>query len=166
MEPTLYPAYAGFWKRFLATLIDGVLISIVGGIIMIPFMGILGLGAASEMQFQDENYYAQNPDAAMTMAAGILAVALVICVVFFIVQWLYCALMESSAKQATLGKMALGIKVTDLYGKRISFGRATGRYFAKLISGAILYIGYIMAAFTEKKQALHDMLAQTLVVEK
>jgi uncharacterized RDD family membrane protein YckC len=80
--------------------------------------------------------------------------------------WLYFALMESSEKQATLGKMALGIIVTDMEGERISFGRATGRYFGKILSAIILYIGHIMIAFTEKKQGLHDMLANTLVVNK
>ena len=82
-----------------------------------------------------------------------------------VVSWLYFALLESSPKQATLGKMALGIKVTDLDGNRISFGRATGRFFAKIISGVILMIGYIMAAFTAKKQALHDIIASTLVIK-
>lgn len=73
--------------------------------------------------------------------------------------------MESSAKQATLGKMALGIVVTDLEGARIGFGRATGRYFAKILSGLILGIGFLMAAFTERKQGLHDIIAGTLVVK-
>ena len=77
--------------------------------------------------------------------------------------WIYEAVMESSSKQATLGKMALGLKVTDLEGRRISFARATGRHFAKLLSGMILLVGYIMAGFTERKQALHDMIAGTLV---
>ncbi len=71
---------------------------------------------------------------------------------FLVASWLYYALMESSHKQATIGKIVLGISVTDLSGNRISFGRATGRYFAKIISGVILSIGYIMAAFTAKKQ--------------
>ena len=79
--------------------------------------------------------------------------------------WLYFALLESSARGATLGKMALSMRVTDLEGRRISFMRATGRYFAKYLSGMILAIGYIMAAFTAKKQALHDMLAGTLVAK-
>lgn len=81
-----------------------------------------------------------------------------------VIYWLYFAYQESSVKQATLGKQALGIKVTDLEGNRISFARATGRYFAKYVSSFILMIGWIMAAFTEKKQALHDMIASTLVV--
>ena len=74
--------------------------------------------------------------------------------------------MESSVKRATLGKMALGIAVTDVDGRRITFMRATGRHFAKMISGLILLIGYLMAAWTKKKQGLHDILAGTLVVNK
>lgn len=84
---------------------------------------------------------------------------------FFIISWLYYSLMESSPKQATIGKMILGISVTDLSGNRISFGRATGRYFSKIISGIIFCIGYIMAAFTARKQALHDIMASSLVIK-
>jgi uncharacterized RDD family membrane protein YckC len=80
--------------------------------------------------------------------------------------WLYHTMMESSRHQATIGKMALGIKVTDLNGNRISFARANGRFFGKLLSGAIMNIGYLMAAFTVQKQALHDILAGCLVVLK
>ena len=81
-----------------------------------------------------------------------------------VVGWLYYALMESSGMQATLGKKALGLIVTDESGQRISFARATGRYFAKIVSALILLIGFIMVAFTERKQGLHDKLAGTLVV--
>ena len=77
--------------------------------------------------------------------------------------WLYEAFMESSSYQATLGKMIFGMKVTDLNGNRISFERATGRHFAKILS-SILGIGYIMVGFTERKQGLHDLLAGTLVL--
>ena len=87
-------------------------------------------------------------------------------VIITVASWLYFALMESSNKQATVGKMALSIKVTDINGNRLTFGRATGRYFGKILSGMILYIGFIMAGFTEKKQALHDMIAGCLVVNK
>ena len=93
---------------------------------------------------------------------GILALGLVA----FAGSWLYHTLMESSRRQATLGKMALGIIVTDLNGNRISFARANGRFFGKWVSGMIMNIGYLMAAFTEKKQALHDMLASCLVILK
>ena len=78
----------------------------------------------------------------------------------------YFAGMESSSWRATLGKRALGIQVTDVGGRRIFFARAIGRYFAKVISSLAFCIGFLMAAFTEKKQALHDILAGTLVVKK
>ena len=86
---------------------------------------------------------------------------------FFIIgYWVYYAVMESSVKQATFGKIILGMIVTDLEGKPISFGRATGRFFSKFISGLIVCFGFVMAGFTEKKQALHDMMASCLVVNK
>jgi uncharacterized RDD family membrane protein YckC len=74
--------------------------------------------------------------------------------------------MESSKFGGTLGKMAVGIRVTDLNGNRISFARATGRYFGRIVTNLTLLIGYIMAGFTEKKQALHDVLASCLVIKK
>ena len=96
---------------------------------------------------------------------GINLVSVIVRLAFSgLAKWIYEASMESSARQATVGKMALALKVTDLEGRRISFARASGRHFAKYISGMILLIGYIMAGFTERKQALHDMIAGTLVV--
>jgi serine phosphatase RsbU (regulator of sigma subunit) len=85
-------------------------------------------------------------------------------IAWLIVPWIYSAIMESSAKQATLGKMALGIVVTDLEGKRISFIKATGRHFCKIISILSLFIGFFMAGFTKQKQALHDKLANCLLL--
>ena len=88
---------------------------------------------------------------------------------FFLIglYWLYFAGMESSERQATFGKAAMSLRVTDLEGRRLTFGHATGRFFAKIITGMIpLGIGYFMAGFTEKKQALHDMIAGTLVLRK
>jgi uncharacterized RDD family membrane protein YckC len=82
-----------------------------------------------------------------------------------VIDWLYFAFLESSGSQATVGKMACGLVVTDTDGNRISFARATGRYFAKILSALILLIGFIMVAFTEKKQGLHDMIAGTVVVK-
>lgn len=78
--------------------------------------------------------------------------------------WLYFAIQESSWRQATIGKHVMGLKVTDMNGERLTFLRATGRHFGKMLSSAILAVGYFMAGFTEKKQALHDILAGTLVV--
>jgi uncharacterized RDD family membrane protein YckC len=86
--------------------------------------------------------------------------------VWIIIYWLYYSVMESSSKQATLGKMAMRIIVTDGQGNGISFARATGRLLAKIISTIILLIGYLMIAFTRDKQGLHDMIADTLVVMK
>jgi len=84
----------------------------------------------------------------------------------FIVGWLYYAGMESSDNQATLGKKLSGIKVTDMEGGKIGFGKASGRYFGRIVSGLIFMIGYLMAGFTEKKQALHDMMAGCLVINQ
>jgi uncharacterized RDD family membrane protein YckC len=84
----------------------------------------------------------------------------------FLISWLYFAFSESSKAQATLGKKAVGLIVTDEKGKQISFIRATGRYFAKIISALIILIGYLMALWTEKKQALHDIISGCLIVQK
>ena len=81
------------------------------------------------------------------------------------VAWLYFALMESSERGATVGKMAMGLRVVSNDGKRISFMNATGRYFAKILSAMIFCIGFIMIAFTDRKRGLHDMIASTLVIK-
>jgi uncharacterized RDD family membrane protein YckC len=78
--------------------------------------------------------------------------------------WLYFSLMESSSSQGTVGKIVCGLRVTDTQGRRISFGRATGRYFAKILSALILFIGYLMVGWTRQKRGLHDFIAGTLVV--
>ena len=84
--------------------------------------------------------------------------------VSFAIGWIYCAGSESSSWQATPGKRILGIAVTDLAGSRISFARASGRYLAESLSSALFLIGYLVQPFTERRQALHDVLAGTLVV--
>jgi len=127
--------YAGFWRRVAAVLLDGLLLAVVTA----PLTNVM----------VDDPYRFGGPGNLLSSAIG----------------WLYFALMESSSKQATLGKLALGIHVTDLDGRRIGFGRATGRYFAKILSALILGIGFLMAAFTERKQGLHDLIAQTLVLK-
>lgn len=80
--------------------------------------------------------------------------------------WLYYALLESSSRQATIGKMALGLIVIDEEGERITFARATGRHFAKILSTLVFFVGYLMVAFTQRKQGLHDLIAGTLVINK
>jgi len=84
---------------------------------------------------------------------------------WFLLNYFYFSLFESSKKKATLGKMALGIIVTDINGEKISFKRASARYLLKFLSASILFIGFIIAAFTSKKQALHDIIAETLVIK-
>jgi uncharacterized RDD family membrane protein YckC len=140
--------YGGFWMRFVAAVIDGILVELV----VLPVGTVVGamIGAAG--------YAVDMPGIGIRMASLIIGGT-----VGMLASWIYEAAMESSSKQATLGKMALGLKVTDLEGRRISFARATGRHFAKYLSGFILFIGYIMAGFTARKQSLHDMIAGTLV---
>jgi uncharacterized RDD family membrane protein YckC len=151
-------SYAGFWKRFVAYVIDDIVLSLAGFFVLLFIGALFGLSFLSLFSGDAESTVALIIAAASAVLMAILAL--------MIVGWLYYALMESSVNQATLGKMALGIKVTDLEGNRISFGKATGRYFGKIVSGMILYIGFIMAGFTEKKQALHDIMASCLVVNK
>ena len=86
-------------------------------------------------------------------------------IVGILISWLYFALMESSPKSATLGKMALGLMVLDTDGYPISFGQATGRYFGKILSALPCYAGFITAFFNEKKQGWHDSMANTVVVD-
>lgn len=157
MEQTTTVSYAGFWKRFAAYLIDALILSAAYFVLLVPFLGLLGLGAVSAE-------VTENEEVALGFFIAAMGAYLFAILAITIAGWLYFALMESSSKGATLGKMALGIKVTDLNGNKISFGRATGRYFGKIVSGMILYVGFIMAGFTEKKQALHDMMAGCLVV--
>ena len=146
--PTASTRYGGFWIRFIAAVVDGILIQVIVlpvSFIIGIFIGIAGVAAHST-----------GPGLQLTSAAlGGMVGALG--------AWLYSAMMESSTRQATLGKMIFGMKVTDLEGRRLTFGRATARHFAKYLSALILFIGYIMAGFTEKKQALHDMIVGTLV---
>lgn len=149
--------YAGFWERFAAAFIDGIVTGVASNIITYATLGVTDFSDSEPI-----SPYQDPADQLIAIYTGMLP-ALVISTVM---SWLYSAFMESSANQGTLGKMALNIKVTDLYGERISFGRATGRFFAKYISAFTLLIGYIMAAFTERKQALHDMIAGTLVMKK
>lgn len=141
--------YAGFLVRFVAYIVDTIVMSFVcAGVIMI-------FGAS----FLQANYFNSPEDYNMS---SVLRMELVL----IAVNWLYFALMESGPNQATLGKMAIGIKVTDLKGNRISFARATGRFFAKGISTLILLIGFLMVIWDPNKQAMHDKLASTLVAHK
>ena len=135
--------YSGFWRRVAAFLIDSVILGVVGAI-----LGIV-LGVAMVSGGTDDTEVVELTGNVVGLFLG----------------WLYYALMESSSKQATIGKMVMGIKVTDLEGNQISFARASGRHFGKIISSLILAIGYLMMLWTEKKQTLHDKMAGCLVVK-
>jgi uncharacterized RDD family membrane protein YckC len=147
--------YAGFWLRLAAHIIDHVAIGfVIGGLVSFTMliMGI-SLGILEDMG---------NPATQMIF----ISYSVVIGLASLAITWLYYAMMESSSYQGTLGKLALGIKVTNLEGNRVSFVQATGRFFGKLLSSAIMSIGYLMIAFTAKKQGLHDILAGCLVLKK
>jgi uncharacterized RDD family membrane protein YckC len=149
-------AYAGFWLRFVAWIIDRIVLQVASSILLLPFGASLGL-----RQFL-RNHPPSSPEELFPLFTSMGRIFLLT----IVLTWLYYALLESSVWQATLGKKALGLEVTDLAGSRIPFGRATGRYFARWLSVMTIGIGYIMAGFTEKKQALHDILAGTLVIRK
>ncbi len=154
--------YAGFWVRFLAWVIDNVVMGVGVVLILIPLIFLTGLrGFIGEFHPNED-----MNDAGIFM---LIAFVFVLATASLVVTWLYHALMESSEWQATLGKKALGLVVTDMAGQRVSFGRATGRHFAKIITNLASFgigLGYLMAVFTEKKQALHDMLAGCLVLRR
>ncbi len=135
--------YAGFWIRFVAVFIDGIFMNII----VIPFRILMTLGNTSE-----------------NMALTVFSTALYF-IVAFLVPALYSILMLGKYG-ATLGKKAVGIKVVMSDGTPISYGCATGRYFATFLSGIILYIGYIIVAFDDEKRALHDHICNTRVIYK
>jgi uncharacterized RDD family membrane protein YckC len=152
--------YAGFWKRFLAYIIDAIVLYIPNMLIM-NAMGAqaaqtrltdalqAAAGNAGAMLEAYSHYYSELGNASLLTT---------------VVAWLYFAFCESSAWQGTLGKLALGIRVTDMQGRRISVPRALGRYPAKFLSAIILFVGFMMAGWTQRKQALHDMICGTLVL--
>jgi uncharacterized RDD family membrane protein YckC len=133
-------AYGGFWIRVVAYLIDGILLTIVCGVVG----RILGI----DIFASDWEHY--DPTANL---------------ISLVIGWLYFALLESSPRGATVGKMAMGLRVVTGSGQRLSFMNATGRYFAKILSAIILCIGFIMIAFTDRKRGLHDIIADTLVIK-
>jgi len=145
--------YAGFWRRFAAYIIDSMIM------------------AFALVNFRWMMYWSLLPSLGPTRTVEKIhplevGLAAAVSLMSILLAWVYFSGMESSPLQATIGKLAVGIYVTDLQGQRISFGRATGRFFGKILSGVILSIGYLMAGFTAKKQALHDMLSGCLVLSK
>ena len=143
------PVYARFWLRVVGLLIDDVVLLVPAGT-----TGACGGFVAGSLLGERASSSLYVATAIVGYFASIAAI------------WLYFTLMESSRYQGTLGKIAIGIKVTDINGNRISWGKANARFWSKYVSALILYIGFIMAAFTDKRQALHDIIAGTLVLKK
>jgi uncharacterized RDD family membrane protein YckC len=157
--PTVF--YAGFWLRFIAFLIDSVLRGIAFVFLFIPLFIFSGAGAAIQHIVSGEDI---GENIGPLIAGGFL---LGLFGIVALVSWLYYALFESSTWQATPGKKLLGLYVTDMDGQPVSFGRASGRAIGKIVTGLIPFaIGYILAGITEKKQALHDIMAGCLVLRK
>ena len=152
--------YAGFWLRFLALLIDNAVMGLGFILILIPVIFLTGLrGFLGEFHPNED-----MNDVGIFMLIGFF---FLVATASLVVTWLYHALMESSEWQATVGKKVLGLVVTDMAGRRVSFGRSTGRHFGKMLTNLVpAFIGYLMAGFTEKKQALHDMMAGCLVLRR
>lgn len=143
--------YAGFWRRLAAWAIDLVVLFVGQFLLDLVIVILILIALASTNSGIDEN------SVGLRVAGYVIGIVLT---------WLYYAGLESSAWQATLGKRAIRLVVTDRRGGRLSFGRATARYFAKYLSVLTLFIGYVIAAFTPRKQALHDLIAGTLVVRR
>ncbi len=159
MEPQIYtqssaaePRYGGFWIRLVAYFIDGILNNIIGIVIGMILGIIIGIAA-------NAGNVEMNP-------ANVFLLRMVSFVLSIITTWLYFALFQSSKYMATPGKMLFGLVVVDKEYNRLSFAHATGRFFATFISTIIIFIGFIMAAFTNRKRALHDMIAGTYVIYK
>jgi uncharacterized RDD family membrane protein YckC len=132
--------YAGFWVRFWAAMVDSIVLTPLSILVYLKFeTGSIGFLSAS-------------------------AQVILFLVVSVITPWLYYSLFESGGWQATPGKRLMDLRVVDLLDRKISFARASARYFSKIASSIILGIGYIMAGVTDNKQALHDKIADTLVL--
>lgn len=156
--------YAGFWLRFAAYIIDMAVLSVVGMVLAVPTVISIVTIALGLKDLNDPMEILK--DGNLVRVGMLLGIIILVSLISLVTSWLYYALMESSKMGGTLGKMAIGLKVTDLDGNRISFARATGRYFARIVTNLTMFIGYIMAGFTEKRQALHDILASCLVIKK
>ena len=152
--------YAGFWKRVAAYILDIIVLWIPTMLIESAF----GLSAAKKVLQQASLSAAGDPHAMLAAQVQFYTTMWPAFLAGFVLAWWYYALCESSPWQATVGKLALGIRVTDMQGQRLTLARALIRYPAMLLSQIILCIGYIMVAFTQRKQGLHDLIAGTLVL--
>lgn len=151
--------YAGFWYRFAAAFIDGIILYFVR-IIPIAVLNVSAYSYSNSFTFTDSNRFFGSSLGAFTL----LSIGSFI--IYYTIDILYHSLLEASSWQGSIGKKALGLIVTDEQGYKLNFQKAFFRNLFKLISGLTFLIGYIMAGFTQKKQALHDILANTLVLKR
>jgi len=152
--------HAGFWKRVAAYILDAIILYIPNLFIM----KAMGGDAAQETMKQAVMAAPGDLHVMMTAYEQFYSTMSTAVIITTVLAWLYFAVCESSPWQATVGKLALGIRVTDMHGNRISIPRALGRYAAKYLSTLILCIGFLMVGWTRRKQGLHDMIAGTLVL--
>lgn len=141
--PTNRAGYGGIWLRLAAEIVDSV-------VLLIPTLLVSFLyRSATPVNNEMEKLIVELWDTSLNLA----------------IWWVYTATLLSSSWQATIGSRVCGLKVVDYDGRRISFGRATGRYFASFLSAALLFVGFLMIAWTQRRQGLHDFMANTLVVK-
>ena len=159
--PAATVAYAGFWLRVLAYLIDAIILGVFAAPILIGAAMAMGIGSILAG-------IPRNGDPFVNGLPPVFFLFIWFCILLGVGgTWLYHALLESSEWEGTAGKKALGLIVTDMAGGRVTFARASGRHFGKIVTSFIPFgIGYMMAGFTERRQALHDMLASCLVLRK
>ncbi|HQS83853.1 MAG: hypothetical protein B7Y25_03005 [Alphaproteobacteria bacterium 16-39-46] len=150
--------YAGFWRRLGAGLIDNVILHIMTGVVL-SFFGISLIDTVDTNIFVSGNTVSINGVEGM---GNFLQTTLSVEVVFL---WLYYAFFQSSKYQATPGMMVLSMRIVNYAGESISFWRASGRFLATYLSWMIAGIGFLMIAFTPRKQGLHDYIAKTLVIK-
>src|SRR3546814_453296 len=145
MDPSVFaPRYAGFWLRAVAWLVDAAILSFAGWIAS----GLLGMSVMTASP--ERLFLAYQLPGLVWMLGG----------------WLYYAGLEASTLQATPGKMVLGLAVTDMAGDPPRFAQTSIRYWCKILSALFVMIGFVMIAFTARKQALHDIMAGCLVVKR
>lgn len=144
--------YAGFWIRVAAYILDGIVLSAV----TVPIFLIFCLPVIMKV--------ARNGNLEEGPPPELVGVIFMLLPVVWALHWLYEALLTSSTWQGTIGKRILRLKVTDDFGNKITFARSTGRFFAKILSGMVMYIGFIMVGFMERKRGLHDIICNTQVL--
>ncbi len=168
--------YASFHKRFVAYAIDKILAGLLSAFVLLPFALMTAGGEVIDNIFSHGWRFdliaiphAMFPGMFGECFGTLSSIPVALIVFWFLLYkvlgWLYFAVFESSPRQATPGKMMLGLFVTDTHGRRITFPRALGRTLSKILSQLFCWLGYLLALVTARSQALHDLIADTLVLE-